>query len=127
MTASPQLMTLGEVAEKLQMTPDGVYKLIQRGKLESVRISERKIRVPAESFERYYAQLEKWAQDCIAAQRPFSAAEARKAFEANYGQTTEAFVTAWKRDELEDSAENMNRLFDATGILSAEKSAHSPR
>lgn len=122
-----RLLTVGEVADKLQMTPDGVYKLIQRGKLESVRISERKIRVPAESFERYYADLEKWANAYLDARPRISVEAAREAFQAKNGQTPEAFVAAWKRDELEDNAENMNRLFDATGILSAEKSASSPR
>lgn len=53
-----RLLTVAEVADQLQMTPDGVYKLIQRGKLEAVRISERKTRIPESAFNRYYAELE---------------------------------------------------------------------
>ena len=46
MATSSQLLKVGEVADRPQMTADGVYKLIQRGKLATVKISERKTRVP---------------------------------------------------------------------------------
>ena len=38
-------LTVPQVAEQLGMTSDGVYKMMQRGKLAAGRVSERKARV----------------------------------------------------------------------------------
>jgi excisionase family DNA binding protein len=118
-----RLLTVGEVADRLQMTPDGVYKLIQRGKLEAVKLSERKTRVPEDAFNRYYARLEAWADRYLAAIPRITAEQARTEFEAATGQTPEAWLTAWKRDELEDTPENMSLLIRVSAIRSAEAAA----
>lgn len=115
-----RLLTVGEVADKLQMTPDGVYKLIQRGKLEAVRLSERKTRIPQEAFDRYYASLEARADQYLVALPRITADQARAEFKAATGQEPEAWLAAWKRDELEDSAENMSLLVRASAIQAAK-------
>lgn len=117
MSAETQrLLTVGEVADKLQMTPDGVYKLIQRGKLDAVRLSERKTRIPQEAFNRYYAGLEGRADQYLVALPRVTADQARAEFKAATGQEPEAWLAAWKRDELEDSPENMGLLVRASAI-----------
>ena len=65
--ARQRLLTVAKVAERLQMTTDGVYKLIQRGKLEAVRLSERKTRVVEESLERYVEASQAWVDRYLAA------------------------------------------------------------
>jgi excisionase family DNA binding protein len=120
MATSTQLLKVGEVAERLQMTADGVYKLIQRGRLATVKISERKTRVPEREFNRYYDELQARADRYIAAQRRITPAEARAEFEHLTGRTPEAWLESWKRDELEDSAENMELYTRVVSIRSAE-------
>ncbi len=51
-------LTVPEVAQRLGMTPDGAYKLIQKGKIGAVRLSERKLRVPVAAFDRYTVELQ---------------------------------------------------------------------
>jgi excisionase family DNA binding protein len=50
-------LTVAEVAAELEMTNDGVYKLIKRGKLEGVRRSERGLRVPQAALAGYQRRL----------------------------------------------------------------------
>ena len=47
------LLTRGEVAEVLGVSVQTVARLIGRGDLETVRVGERFLRIPAESLERY--------------------------------------------------------------------------
>ncbi|MDE3134845.1 MAG: helix-turn-helix domain-containing protein, partial [Acidobacteriota bacterium] len=63
-----QLLTVADVAERLEMTNDGVYKLIQRGKLDAVRLSARKTRVSAQSLERYMQATQAWVDRYLDAQ-----------------------------------------------------------
>ncbi len=120
-----RLLTVGEVADKLHMTPDGVYKLIQRGKLEAVKLSERKTRIPEEAFNRYYENLQARADRYLAATPRITAAAARVEFEATAGRSPEEWLAAWKRDEIEDSAENMDLLIQVHSIRIAEAAAQT--
>jgi excisionase family DNA binding protein len=53
------LLTRREVAEALGVSVQTVARLIRRGELETVRVGERFIRIPAESLERYLQAHEK--------------------------------------------------------------------
>ena len=118
-----RLLTVGEVADNLQMTPDGVYKLIQRGKLEAIRLSERKTRIPEDAFARYRAQLEARADQFLAALPRMTAEQARTEFRTDTGQDPEAWLAAWKRDEFVDNPEHMGLLARASAIQAAEAGA----
>jgi excisionase family DNA binding protein len=39
-TATAELLTVNEAAAKLRLTPDTVYRLIQRGRLRAFRVGE---------------------------------------------------------------------------------------
>jgi excisionase family DNA binding protein len=53
------LLTRREVAEALGVSVQTVARLIGRGELETVRVGERFVRIPAESLEQYLQAQEK--------------------------------------------------------------------
>ena len=120
-----KLMTIQAVAERLQVTPDGVYKLIQRGKLEAVKISERKTRIPASAFERYMRAIQGRADAYLEAQEIVEPDVARQRFEEMTGMSATEWLDAWKRDEIEDTAENMELLVAAAGLRAGTISSTS--
>jgi Nucleotidyltransferase domain. len=61
-------LTVAEVATELNMSPDGAYKIIKRGKLQAVRRSERGIRVSMVALDAYRRRLQ-----CDGMKAPFVA------------------------------------------------------
>jgi excisionase family DNA binding protein len=53
------LLTRREVAEVLGVSVQTVARLIERGELETMRVGERFVRIPAESLEQYLQAQEK--------------------------------------------------------------------
>lgn len=116
-------LTVAEVAAELDMTNDGVYKLIKRGKLEGVRRSERGLRVPQAALAAYQRRL---------AERPrtvsiafTSTAHAGAAFEAATGVSAAEWQRRWKADEIEDTVDNMILTIRALVVLVAEAHDHT--
>jgi excisionase family DNA binding protein len=115
---NPGYLTVAEVAAELEMTNDGVYKLIRRGKLEGVRRSERGLRVPQEALADYQRRLIK---------RPHTvsieltgASNARADFEAATGVSAAEWQRRWKADEIEDTIDNMLLTIRSLVLLVAE-------
>jgi excisionase family DNA binding protein len=109
-------MTITQVAARLDMTPDGVYKLIQRGKLEAVRVSARKTRVTPEALERFIAGQQAAVtrfQDAAPTAEPD---ELRRSFIEVTGRSPEHWLDAWKRDEIADTSPNMRLLVRAVAL-----------
>lgn len=50
-------MTTSEVADTLRVSTDTVLRLIERGELAALRVSERIYRIPVPAFERYESGL----------------------------------------------------------------------
>ena len=116
-TATEQkLITVAEAASRLQMTNDGIYKLIKRGRLQAVRLSERKTRIVADSLENYVAASQAWADQYIAAQPRAPRDTVVAAFVADTGMIPDDWIAAWKRSEIEDTAENMALLVRAAAL-----------
>ncbi len=113
-TAETDYLTVPEVAQCLGMTPDGAYKLIQKGKIEAVRLSERKLRVPVAACDRYTVELQRRINRDFANHKLASADVLRRDFIAEVGPTPEAWLAAWKRDEIEETVENLEILVRAT-------------
>lgn len=130
----PGFLTVEQVARELEMTKDGVYKLIKRGKLKAIRLSERNIRVSDVALAAYQRRVAHGAPGAPAP--PLPAVESRtyqelfEAFVRDTGRSPEQWCEAWKRDEVEDSAENQRRTMSALALcswdsLDAEKRAAS--
>jgi excisionase family DNA binding protein len=109
-------LTVPQVAERLGMTPDGVYKLIQRGKLDAVRVSARKTRVSETALERYIGRQQA-AVERFRTSAPVGDPESlRERFVAETSRSPEDWLTAFKRDEIEDTPENMRLLVRAVAL-----------
>jgi excisionase family DNA binding protein len=115
---NPEYLTVAEVATELEMTNDGVYKLIKRGKLEGVRRSERGLRVPREALAHYQRRLAK-RPNTVSIQLT-SSSDARADFEAAAGVSAAEWQRRWKADEIEDTVGNMILTMRALGLLAAE-------
>jgi hypothetical protein len=97
------------------MTPDGVYKLISRRKLKAVRRSERKTLVPRPVLNAYQRRLQ---GDQPATARPPSPSwpELAAVFEQETGRSPAEWVAAWKKDQIDDTIENMQLTAQALSI-----------
>lgn len=109
-------LTVPEVASELAMTPDGVYKLIRRGKLKAVRVSERKTYVSRPALDAYRRRINGETPDLRRPVSELSLDELREGFEKETGLSPEEWIAQWKRDRIEDSAENMQLLVRAVGL-----------
>jgi excisionase family DNA binding protein len=52
------LLSYTEVAKALNLTPSSVKRLCAEGRIPSIRLSERLIRIPKDSLERFIASRE---------------------------------------------------------------------
>jgi excisionase family DNA binding protein len=120
------LLTVAEVAARLQMTTDGVYKLIQRGKLKATRVSERKTRVPSAALAEYEAVTQAWVERYLDESAASITEQPEVSFTATTGMTPEAWLAAWKRDEIKDSTENMQLLAHAAALVSKRTATAKP-
>jgi excisionase family DNA binding protein len=111
MAENPYL-TVSEVAETLEISTDGVYKLIRREKLPALRLSERGVRVTRWALEAYRESLN-GGPDISLPDDTFDHEEELSAFEDRTGMSPEAWVAAWKSDSFSDSAENNALLMQA--------------
>ena len=102
------------------MTDDGVRKLIRKGKLKALRLSERKTIVPRAALEAYQRRVAGHSGR-VTFQMPElgDPVELAHRFEAATGYSPEAWLLAWKRDELEDRAENMELMVQASALRAA--------
>lgn len=118
----PGFLTVEQVAHELEMTKDGVYKLIKRGKLKAIRLSERNIRVSDVALAAYRRRLSRGDADPAAttlpAVEPRTFQELLDAFVRDTGQTPEQWCEAWKRDDIDDSPENQRRTMSALALCS---------
>jgi excisionase family DNA binding protein len=115
-------LKVSEVAAELDISPDGVYKLVKRGKLPAVRRSERGMRVSRAALDAYRRRLQhgEVAVTVVPKIGP-EAEELRVRFQNETGLEPREWMRRWKADELEDSAENMQMTLRALSLMVAER------
>ncbi len=110
-------LTVRQVADELGITPAGVYKLKARGKLPAVMLSERGMRFTRwalDAYKRRYVQ--KLLPDTTLPDTGTDRAAECALFKEQTGRTPEAWVAAWKRGTIEDTAENGHVLVRAVAL-----------
>ena len=119
MTDPTPYLTVAEVARELRMSDDGVRKLIRKGKLKALRLSERKTMIPRAALSAYQRRLS--GQTEVRFQMPelSDPVELARRFEQMTGYSPEEWLLAWKHDELEDSSENMDLMVQASALRAA--------
>lgn len=109
-------LTIPQAAQRLGMTADGVYKLIQRGKLDAERLSARKTRISEAALDRYIeaqqAAVRRFREDA-----PVDDVDVlRRHFHDATGCWPEEWLSAYKRGEIDDTPENMRLLVRAAAL-----------
>lgn len=120
----PPYLTAAEVAAALGISRQGVYKLIERGKLKAIRRSERNLRVSRLALDAYRRRLNGPVPATPVVDNVDVAAE-RAAFERDTGIPPAEWERRWKADEIEDTAENMRLTIRALALRAACASAGS--
>ena len=98
------------------MTADGVYKLIQRGKLNAVRLSARKTRISPDALDAYIAAHQATVQEFRNRISTGDSSVLRHRFVEQTGKNLEQWVEAWKTGEIADTAENGQLLVQAVAL-----------
>lgn len=119
MTDVSPYLTVPEVARELRMSDDGVRKLIRKRKLKALRLSERKTMIPRAALAAYQRRISGQAEVRFQMPELGDPVELAQRFEQTTGYSPEAWLLAWKRDELEDSSENMELMVQASALLAA--------
>jgi excisionase family DNA binding protein len=118
-------LTVPQVAAELDISTDGVYKLIKRGKLPAIRRSERGMRVSRVAFDSYQRRLRHSETPATPIPKPNIDVDLLNAeFERETGLTPRTWERRWKAEEIEDSAENMRLAIRALTLNLAEQ--HKP-
>jgi len=119
-------LTVPQVAAELDISPDGVYKLIKRGKLPAIRRSERGMRISRVALAAYLRRLQQGeAPDTQAQEVDMDVDQLRAEFERETGISPREWERRWKAQKIEDSAENMRLTIRALGLLVAESQQRS--
>lgn len=123
-------LTVPEVATELDISPAGVYKLIQRGKLPAIRRSERGLRVSRLALTAYQRRLQNGFKPPEVVVQDTTLEELRATFERETGLSPEEWERRWRADEFEDSAANMRLATLVSGLVIDEQQsrhrAHAP-
>ena len=119
MTDPTPYLTVSEVARELRMSDDGVRKLVRKGRLKALRLSERKTMIPRAALRAYQRQLSGQAEARFEMPELGDPVELARRFEQSTGYSPEAWLLAWKHDELEDSGENMQLMVQASALRAA--------
>jgi excisionase family DNA binding protein len=119
-------LTVPQVAAELDMSPDGVYKLIKRGRLPAIRRSERGLRVARVALAAYLRRLQQSGVSDVRAQEVGLDVDLLRAeFERETGLSPREWERRWQAHELEDTAEHMRLAIRALGLLVAERQQRS--
>jgi excisionase family DNA binding protein len=100
-------LPIAQVAAELDISTDGVYKLIKRGKLPAIRRSERGMRVSRAALDAYQRRLRLGDPVAATAEPDIEMDGLRVEFERDTGLSPREWERRWRAEEIEDSAENM--------------------
>src|SRR5450759_2026554 len=115
-------LNVSEVAAELDISTDGVYKLIKRGKLPAIRRSERGMRVSRVAFDAYQRRLRHGETPSVSIpELNVEIYGLHAEFERDTGFSPREWERRWKAEEIEDSAENMRLLIRALTLHLAEQ------
>jgi excisionase family DNA binding protein len=128
MTMQTAYLTIPQVAAELDISTDGVYKLIKRGKLPAIRRSERGMRVSRVAFDAYQRRLRHGETPSVSIPELSIQMDGLRAeFERDTGFSPREWERRWKAEEIEDSAENMRLTIRALTLHLAEQQKSADR
>jgi excisionase family DNA binding protein len=121
MEATSPYLTVAEAATELNMTPDGVRKLIKRRVLRATKLSERKTLISWAALRAYQARLNGDGPGPAITHTDLDDLVA--AFAGETGMTPSDWLAAYKNDRFEDTAQNMTLLVRAASLIGSASAA----
>jgi excisionase family DNA binding protein len=107
-----------DLATLLDVSSSQIYRLIEAGTLEHVKVGQRTVRVPAASV----AQLLGVEAPAVGPQTDtagFDRDAHAALFTERTGRTPEEFIVAWRRDEIPDTPEHNQDAMEALALREA--------
>lgn len=98
-----------DLALLLDVSPAHIYREIESGAIEHVKIGARTIRVPARAVAKLVGQE-------VPERKVLDPQQRLEAFEARTGHTPDGFSQAWKDDAIRDTAEATRDLIEALAL-----------
>jgi excisionase family DNA binding protein len=108
-----------DYAERFGFDESTVYKKIDRGEIEAIRIGK-SVRIPSSELERYLnptATLKELGAPEDG--EPTGLADRVAKFEEETGRSPKDYVAAWRTDEIEDTPENARLAIEALALRAA--------
>ena len=115
-------LPIPQVAVELDISTDGVYKLIKRGKLPAIRRSERGMRVSRAALDAYQRRLHNGDMPSAFTPKPNTDMNTlHTEFERDTGLSPREWERQWKAEEIEDTTENMRLTIRAMTLHLAQQ------
>jgi excisionase family DNA binding protein len=107
-----------DLAKLLDVSPSQIYRLIEDRTLDHVKVGQRTVRVPAASV----AKVLGVGAPVVGPQAGTGASDLDQRvarFTERTGRTPEAFVLAWRHDEIPDTPEHTQNAMEALALREA--------
>jgi excisionase family DNA binding protein len=105
-----------DLAAMLDVSPSQIYRLVEAGDLEHVKVGQRTVRVPAASVALYLGHSAPGTKSV----REEADVETRaRRFKERTGRTPADFIAAWRREEIEDTSEHNQDAMEALALREA--------
>jgi excisionase family DNA binding protein len=128
MTTESRYLTVKQVAHELQLDESTVYKKCDSGEFPSIKMGKA-VRIPRLALERHLHALEgpKPLSEDERESAQFDSQAVLAQFEQETRRTPAEWVDAWRRGEIEDTAENSRVAIWALALRdAADASAPEP-
>ena len=117
---SDHYIRVRDYARRFSLDESTVYKMIERGEIKAIRIGKKTLRIPSSELERYLEREPSAGSDAAALGKRV------EAFREKSGSDPGSFVDAWRRGEVEDTAENAEVAIEALALRTALARQHVP-
>jgi len=108
-----------EYAARFRLSESAVYKKIERGEINAIRIGKA-VRIPSSEMERYLSPvrvLEK--RGAPRDGEPTNLGDRVARFEQESGRSAAQYVQAWRSGEVDDTPENAHLAIEALALRAA--------
>jgi excisionase family DNA binding protein len=108
-----------DYAERFNLSESAVYKKIERGEIEAIRIGKT-VRIPSSEMERYINPVRLLEEEGPPRDgEPHNLEDRVARFEEATGRSPAEYVQAWRSGEIEDTAENAQLAIEALALRAA--------
>jgi hypothetical protein len=110
-------LTISQVADRLDLSPESVARLIQRQKIKTVHTqASGQVRISGQELASFIAEQEEVVKRFLEEGGQATFNELSQSFHEQIGRSHEDWLRGWRDNEFPDSAENMRLAVRATAL-----------